>query len=176
MRRSVRSINYINEYTQPNCSLTHRCYRWGQHLHGSEVEPQPHAHGGTHRAGIIMQLVPELVAGSRSACPRTRGGAQAVAIAKATWAWVRGKCEEAMRKVLGACRQARSRHRQWQQRRDERRGGERRVARRATDAMGHKAASAHGYATHTNPQGFIIRPPLLTTNNAFLRSVSRWGR
>ena len=29
---------------------------------------------------------------------------QAVAIAKATWAWVRGKCEEAMREVLGAGR------------------------------------------------------------------------
>jgi hypothetical protein len=28
----------------------------------------------------------------------------AVAIAKATWAWVRGKCEEAMREVLGAGR------------------------------------------------------------------------
>jgi hypothetical protein len=27
--------------------------------------------------------------------------AVAVAIAKATWAWVRGKCEEAMREVLG---------------------------------------------------------------------------
>ena len=26
----------------------------------------------------------------------------AVAIAKATWNWVRGKCEEAMREVLGA--------------------------------------------------------------------------
>ena len=26
----------------------------------------------------------------------------AVAIAKATWAWVRGKCEEAMREVLAA--------------------------------------------------------------------------
>jgi hypothetical protein len=25
-----------------------------------------------------------------------------VAIVKATWAWVRGKCEEAMREVLGA--------------------------------------------------------------------------
>ena len=59
--------------------------------------------------------------------------------------------------------------------RDERRGGERRVARRATDAMGHKAASAYGYATHTNPQGFIIRPPLLTTNKAFLRSESPNG-
>jgi len=28
----------------------------------------------------------------------------AVAIANATWAWVRGKCEEAMREVLGAGR------------------------------------------------------------------------
>ena len=28
----------------------------------------------------------------------------AVAIAKATWNWVRGKCEEAMREVLGAGR------------------------------------------------------------------------
>jgi hypothetical protein len=38
--------------------------------------------------------------------------AVAVAIAKATWAWLRGKCEEAMREVLGAgeaCRQARRR-------------------------------------------------------------------
>ena len=30
--------------------------------------------------------------------------AVAEAIAKATWAWVRGKCEEAMREVLGAGR------------------------------------------------------------------------
>ena len=30
--------------------------------------------------------------------------AVAVAIAKATWAWVRGKCEEAMREVLGVGR------------------------------------------------------------------------
>ena len=30
--------------------------------------------------------------------------AVAVAIAKATWAWVRGKCEEAMREVFGAGR------------------------------------------------------------------------
>ena len=30
--------------------------------------------------------------------------AVAVAIAKATWAWVRGKCEEATREVLGAGR------------------------------------------------------------------------
>ena len=30
--------------------------------------------------------------------------AVAVAIAKATWAWVRGKCEEAMREVLRAGR------------------------------------------------------------------------
>ena len=27
-----------------------------------------------------------------------------MAVAKATWAWVRGKCEEAMREVLGAGR------------------------------------------------------------------------
>ena len=33
-----------------------------------------------------------------------KGEAVAVAIAKATWAWVRGKCEEAMREVLGAGR------------------------------------------------------------------------
>ena len=39
--------------------------------------------------------------------------------------------------------------------------------------MGHKTASAHGCATHTKPQGFIIRPPLLTTNKAFLRSVDQ---
>ena len=30
--------------------------------------------------------------------------AVAVAVAKATWAWVRGKCEEAMREVLGVGR------------------------------------------------------------------------
>ena len=42
-----------------------------------------------------------------------------------------------------------------------------RETRRATDAMGHKIASAYGYATHTKPQGFIIRPPLQTTNNIF---------
>jgi hypothetical protein len=47
--------------------------------------------------------------------------------------------------------------------------------RRATDATGHKIASAYGYAyatQQTNPQGFrpafIIRPPLQTTNNKVL--------
>ena len=47
------------------------------------------------------------------------------------------------------------------------RGGERGATRRATDAMGHKIARAYGYATHIKPQGFIIRPPLQTTNNIF---------
>jgi hypothetical protein len=46
----------------------------------------------------------------------------------------------------------------------ERRGREQRAMRRATDAMGHKIASAYGYATHTKPQGFFIHPPLLATN------------
>ena len=35
--------------------------------------------------------------------------------------------------------------------------------------MGHKIASAYGYATHTKPQGFIIRPPLLTTNKVVFK-------
>jgi hypothetical protein len=44
---------------------------------------------------------------------------------------------------------------------------------RATDATGHKIASAYGYATrHTKPQGFIIRPPLLTTNKVLLIQAS----
>ena len=64
-----------------------------------------------------------------------------VAIAKATWAWARGKCEEAMREVLGAGRGVQAGEVEtlwrWQQRRDEMRGGER-ATRRATDAMGHK--------------------------------------
>ena len=62
------------------------------------------------------------------------------------------------------------RHRRWQQRRDERRGGERRATRRATDAMRHKTARAYmyGYATHIKPQGYTSRPPLLTTNKVFL--------
>jgi hypothetical protein len=95
----------------------------------------------------------------------------AVAIAKATWNWVRGKCEEAMRERCWewergeACRQARLRYRRWQQRREERRGREQRATRRATDATGHKMATQH-----TKPQGFIIRPPLLTklTNKSIL--------
>ena len=97
-----------------------------------------------------------------------------MAIAKATWAWVilRGKCEEAMREVLGAGRGVQAGEVEtprWQQRRDERRGGERESdTRRATDAMGHKIARAYGYATHTKPQGFISRPPLLTTNKVFV--------
>jgi hypothetical protein len=38
-----------------------------------------------------------------------------------------------------------------------------RAMRRATDATGHKIASAYGYATqHTKPQGFIISPPAPT--------------
>jgi hypothetical protein len=52
---------------------------------------------------------------------------------------VSGKCEEAMREVLGAARrtayrQARLRHRRWRQRREERRGGEQRAMRRAMEA------------------------------------------
>ena len=36
-----------------------------------------------------------------------------------------------------------------------------------------RPASAHGYATqHTKPQGFIIRPPLLTTNKVFYLFVT----
>ena len=75
-----------------------------------------------------------------------------------------------MREVLGAGRGVQEAgevemyaYRRWQQRREERRGKEQRAMRRAT---GHKIASAYGYATqHAKPQGFIIRPPLLTTNN-----------
>ena len=47
----------------------------------------------------------------------------------------------------------------------ERRGWEQRAMRRAAEATGHKTASAYGYAIHTKPQGFIIRPPLLTDDN-----------
>ena len=48
--------------------------------------------------------------------------------------------------------------------------------RRATEATRHKTASASGYAygctqhIYTKPQGFIIRPPLLTTNKVFERT------
>ena len=46
----------------------------------------------------------------------------------------------------------------------------------ATDATGHKIASAYGYdysyaTQHTKPQGFIIRPPLLTTNSVFTHGI-----
>ena len=46
------------------------------------------------------------------------------------------------------------------------RGREQRAMRRATDAMRHKTARAYmyGYATHSKPQGYTSRPPLLTTN------------
>ena len=67
--------------------------------------------------------------------------AVAVATVKATWAWVRGKCEEAMREVLGAG----LRHRRWRQWREERRGWEQRAMKRATEATGYKSlvASCH---------------------------------
>ena len=102
-----------------------------------------------------------------------------VAIAKATWAWVRGKCEEAMREVLGAGRGVQAGEVETpamaaEAGRETRRGAERRATRRATDAMGHKIARvyAYGYATHTKPQGFTSRPPFLTmrTNKVFLVS------
>jgi hypothetical protein len=101
----------------------------------------------------------------------------AVAIAKATWNWVRGKCEEAMREVLGAGRgvqadeveipaMAAEAGRETRQR-----GREQRAMRRATDATGHNIASAYEYTTqHTKPQGFIIRPPLLTSNKVHASS------
>jgi hypothetical protein len=89
-----------------------------------------------------------------------------VAIVKATWAWIRGKCEEAMREVLGAGRGVQAGEVETpamaaEAGRETRRGAERRATRRATDAMGHKIARAYGFATHTKPQGFISRLPLL---------------
>ena len=39
--------------------------------------------------------------------------------------------------------------------------------------MGHKIARAYGYATHVKPQGFISRPPLLTTNKVFVKALLR---
>jgi hypothetical protein len=55
-----------------------------------------------------------------------------------------------------------------QQRREERRGREQRATRRATDATGHKIA------THTKPQGFIIRSPLLhVTTNKVLSKLAQ---
>jgi hypothetical protein len=89
-------------------------------------------------------------------------------ITKATWAWVRGKCEEAMRVVLGAGRGVQAGEVEVcvpamaaEAGRKTRQGA--RAMRRATDATGHKIASAYGYATqHTKPQGFIISPPAPT--------------
>ena len=87
----------------------------------------------------------------------------AVAIAKVTWAWVRRKCEEAMREVLGAGRgvqagevvipamaaEAGSETRQ---------GAE-------SDEESDGCDGAQKIATqHTKPKGFIIRSPLLTSN------------
>ena len=48
------------------------------------------------------------------------------------------------------------------------------ATRRATDAMGQKIARAYGYATHTKAQGFISRPPLLTTNKDFFALKDRF--
>ena len=71
-----------------------------------------------------------------------------VAIAKATWAWVRGKCEEAMREVLGVGRGVQAGEVETpamaaEAGRETRRGAES-DERRATDAMGHKIARAYG--------------------------------
>ena len=66
-----------------------------------------------------------------------------------------------------ACKQARLRHRRWQQRQDEnpRRGAE---SDEESDGCNGAQDSArvqlYGYATQTKPQGFISRPPLQTTN------------
>jgi hypothetical protein len=71
-----------------------------------------------------------------------------------------------MREVLGAGRGVQAGEVEipaMQQRREERRGREQRATRRATDATGHKIATQH-----TKPQGFIIRPPLPTTNKDLL--------
>ena len=69
-----------------------------------------------------------------------------MAIAKATWAWVRGKCEEAMREVLGAGRGVQAGEVETPatagQRHEERRGWEQRAMRRATEVTGYKTASA----------------------------------
>ena len=47
------------------------------------------------------------------------------------------------------------------QRREERRGGEQRAMRRATEATGQKTASAYGYATHTKSRKALsFAPPL----------------
>ena len=81
--------------------------------------------------------------------------------------WVRGKCEEVMREVLGAGRGVQAGKVEipamaaeaGSGKRDERRGREQRATRRAADGTRHKIATQH-----TKPQSFIIRPPLLTTN------------
>ena len=97
--------------------------------------------------------------------------AVAVAIAKATWAWVRGKCEGAMREVLGAGRGVQAGEVETpamaaEAGRETRRGVE---SDEESDGCNGAQDSArvqllYGYATHTKPQGFISRPPLLTTN------------
>jgi hypothetical protein len=84
--------------------------------------------------------------------------------------WVRGKCEEAMKEVLGAGRGVQAGEVEIpamaaEAGRETRQGAES-DERRATDATGHKIATQH-----TKPQGFIIRPPLLTTNKVLLNCL-----
>jgi hypothetical protein len=70
-----------------------------------------------------------------------------VAIAKATWNWVRGTCEEAMREVLGAGRGVQAGEVEIPamaaEAGRETRGREQRATRRATGATGHKIATTY---------------------------------
>jgi hypothetical protein len=61
--------------------------------------------------------------------------------------------------------------------RDERRGTEQRATRRTTEATGYMymtVTSAYDYASHAEPQGFIIRPLLPPTNKVVTEFDARW--
>jgi hypothetical protein len=91
----------------------------------------------------------------------------AVAIAKATWNWVRGKCdEEAMREVLGAGRGVQASEVETPAMAAEAGSETRQGA--ASDEESGRCDGAQGTRLQHNilraAKGFIIRPPLLTTN------------
>jgi hypothetical protein len=83
------------------------------------------------------------------------------------YSWVRGKCEETMREVLGAGRGVQAGEVEIPAMAAEARRETRQGAESDEESDGCDGAQDCNTTYFTKPQGFIIRPPLLTTNKVF---------
>jgi hypothetical protein len=96
----------------------------------------------------------------------------AMAKVKATWNWVRGKSEEAMREALGVGRSVQAGEVETPAmvagvRRETRHGAGGDEEDDGGDGVFMTVTSAYDYASHAEPQGFFIRPLLSPTNKGF---------